>query len=92
MHKIETYDPPMCCPTGVSGTDVDPKLAQFAADLEWLMEKGVKVERYNLAQQPDKFANCKSTLWFCRRSLPAADPCNSKIVIRDSYDRLRTGS
>jgi hypothetical protein len=39
---------------------VDSKLVQFAADLEWLKAKGVKVERYNLAQQPDKFANCKT--------------------------------
>ena len=60
MSKIEIYDPPMCCPTGVCGPNVDSKLVQFAADLEWLKSKGVKVERYNLAQQPDKFANCKS--------------------------------
>ena len=59
MSKIEIYDPPMCCPTGVCGPNVDSKLVQFAADLEWLKSKGVKVERYNLAQQPDKFANCK---------------------------------
>jgi hypothetical protein len=25
-----------------------------------LKEKGVDVERYNLAQQPDKFADCKA--------------------------------
>ena len=62
MSKIEIYDPPMCCPTGVCGPNVDSKLVQFAADLEWLKSKGVKVERYNLAQQPDKFANCKSVI------------------------------
>jgi hypothetical protein len=60
MSKIEIYDPPMCCPTGVCGPDVDPKLVQFAADIEWLRSKGVEVERYNLAQQPDKFVDCKS--------------------------------
>jgi hypothetical protein len=59
MKKIEVYDPAMCCPTGVCGPNVDPKLVQFAADLEWLKGKGVDVERYNLAQQPDKFAECK---------------------------------
>jgi hypothetical protein len=60
MFKIEIYDPPMCCPTGVCGPNVDSKLVQFTADLEWLKGKGVKVERYNLAQQPDKFASCKT--------------------------------
>ena len=59
MKKIEVYDPAMCCPTGVCGPNVDPKLVQFAADIDWLKEKGVDVERYNLAQQPDKFAECK---------------------------------
>ena len=56
MNKIEVFDPAMCCPTDVCDPTVDPKLVQFAADLEWLKEKGVTVERYNLAQQPDKFA------------------------------------
>ena len=58
MKKIEVFDPAMCCPTGVCGPSVDPKLVQFAADLDWLKEQGVAVERYNLAQQPDKFAMC----------------------------------
>lgn len=59
MTLIEVFDPPMCCPTGICGPDVDPKLVQFAADLQWLAGRGVQVERYNLAQQPDKFADCK---------------------------------
>jgi arsenite methyltransferase len=55
MPKIEVFDPPMCCPTGICGPSVDPVLVRFAADLKWLEEKGVEVDRYNLAQQPDKF-------------------------------------
>ncbi len=46
----------MCCPTGVCGPAVDPALVRFAADLEWLAGKGIKVERFNLAQQPGAFA------------------------------------
>ena len=56
MKKIEVYDPPMCCSTGVCGTDVDPKLIQFSTDLAWLKAEGASVERYNLAQQPAAFA------------------------------------
>jgi hypothetical protein len=59
MTKMEIFDPAMCCPTGVCGPSVDPKLVQFAANLDWLKKKGVHVERYNLAQQPDKFADCQ---------------------------------
>lgn len=45
----------MCCSTGVCGPNVDPKLVQFAADLEWLKSEGVIVQRYNLSQNPAPF-------------------------------------
>lgn len=56
MKTLEIYDPAMCCSTGVCGTDVDPKIVQFASDLAWLKEQGVTVSRFNLAQQPAAFA------------------------------------
>lgn len=56
MQKMEIFDPPMCCSTGICGPSVDPKLVRFAADLDWLKSKGVTVERCNLAQQPGAFA------------------------------------
>jgi len=46
----------MCCSTGVCGPSVDPKLAQFAADLDWLKKEGVIVLRHNLSQSPAAFA------------------------------------
>ena len=55
MPKVQVYDPPMCCPTGVCGPEVDPALVRFAADLEWLKSNGVEVERFNLAQEPAAF-------------------------------------
>lgn len=56
MHTILVYDKPMCCSSGVCGPHVDPALAHFAADLDWLKAQGHRVERYNLAQQPGAFA------------------------------------
>ncbi len=55
MKSITVYDPPMCCKTGVCGPSVDPKIVQFAGDLEWLKTRGVDVQRYNLAQEPERF-------------------------------------
>ena len=55
MKTIQVYDRPMCCSTGVCGPEVDPALAHFAADLEWLKTQGHNVERFNLAQQPQAF-------------------------------------
>lgn len=56
MSIIRIFDKPMCCPTGVCGPQVDPILPRFAADLDWLANKGHAVERFNLAQQPEEFA------------------------------------
>jgi hypothetical protein len=55
MTNVTVYDSPLCCATGVCGPSVDPKLAQFAGDLEWLKNNGVTVTRYNLAQEPGRF-------------------------------------
>ncbi len=55
MPKIQVFDPPMCCSTGVCGPEVDPALVRFASDLEWLKTSGVEVERFNLGQEPSAF-------------------------------------
>lgn len=56
MTAVHVFDPAMCCSTGVCGPSVDPQLARFSADLDWLKSQGVSVERFNLAQQPAAFA------------------------------------
>jgi hypothetical protein len=52
---LRVFDPAMCCSTGVCGPSVDPELARFAADVDWLQKQGVIVERFNLSQQPGAF-------------------------------------
>ncbi len=54
-ERLEIFDPPMCCPSGVCGVEVDPALPRFAADLEWLRARGVDVRRYNLSQEAQAF-------------------------------------
>ena len=56
MTTLTVYDPPMCCSTGICGTDIDQKLVDFAADLDWLKRLGVNVQRINLSQEPALFA------------------------------------
>lgn len=56
MKTIQVYDPPMCCSTGICGTEIDPDLVNFAAMLSQLRAHHVKIERFNLAQQPMAFA------------------------------------
>jgi len=68
MKLITVYDPPMCCKTGVCGPSVDPKIVQFAGDLEWLKTQGVTVQRYNLAQEPERFVENSSVKAILERS------------------------
>lgn len=57
MMDVRVFDPAMCCSTGVCGPSVDPQLARFSADLDWLKSQGVAVSRFNLAQQPGAFVD-----------------------------------
>lgn len=65
MLKLEVFDPPMCCATGICGNNVDPKLVTFASDLEWLKKQGIDVVRYGLSFEPAEFVkneDVKTTL------------------------------
>ncbi|MCC5912128.1 MAG: arsenite efflux transporter metallochaperone ArsD [Clostridiaceae bacterium] len=55
--KIEIYDPPMCCSTGICGPSVDETLVKLQENLETLKKKysDAVVERYMVTQQPLKF-------------------------------------
>jgi len=59
MVKLEVFDPPMCCITGICGTSDDEILVTFASDLEWLKNEGVDVVRYGLSLKPAEFAKNK---------------------------------
>ncbi|HEC97187.1 MAG TPA: arsenite efflux transporter metallochaperone ArsD [Nitrospirae bacterium] len=53
--KIEIYDPPMCCSSGLCGPAIDPVLVKMNDAVLALKKQGVAVERFNLAQQPKAF-------------------------------------
>ena len=56
MKRIQVYDPPLCCATGVCGTGIDPDLVNLSTMLTRLSKHGIAVERYNLGQKPTAFA------------------------------------
>jgi arsenite methyltransferase len=56
MTRLQVFDKPLCCSSGVCGPDVDPALVMFSADLQWLERQGVEVQRINPAHQPSLFA------------------------------------
>ena len=55
-HILRIFEPPMCCPTGLCGPRMNGDLVQFAGALKRAAAQGIVVERWNLAQQPQAFA------------------------------------
>jgi hypothetical protein len=56
MPTIQVFEGPLCCNTGVCGTDPAQALVDFTADARWIADHGVRVTRANLAQDPAAFA------------------------------------
>ncbi|KRG13981.1 arsenic resistance operon repressor [Virgibacillus soli] len=56
MKKVEIFDPAMCCSTGVCGPSMDPELTRVASVIYSLEKKGFYIIRYQLTNDPDKFA------------------------------------
>jgi hypothetical protein len=74
MRTIQIFDPALCCSTGVCGTDVNQNLVTFAADVDWLKQNGGQIERFNLSQQPMKFADNATVKDLLERTGEAALP------------------
>ena len=90
---LTIFDPSMCCSTGVCGPDVDPALAQFSSDLEWLADQGVQVARYNLAQEPGAFAEDSDAKAFLEREGESALPLlkgDGEVVDHGEYPGRET--
>jgi hypothetical protein len=87
-QTLQVFDPAMCCSTGVCGPDVDTKLVQFAADLDWLKSQGVIVQRHNLSQNPAAFVENKIVQVALTEKGEAALPAllvNGKLAIAGRY-------
>ena len=90
MTKIDVFDPPMCCSSGVCGPQVDPLLAAFAADVDWLGAQGLTVTRHNLAQEPQAFVSNPVVQQTLQREGDACLPLvlvNGEIAARGAYPR-----
>jgi len=88
MKTIQVYDPPMCCSTGICGTDINPDLVNFAALLAQLGTHGVKVDRYNLGQQPMAFVENASVKALLDREGNAALPLiylDGEVYLKGRY-------
>lgn len=57
MKTIEIFDPAMCCPTGLCGTNIDPNLMRIAVVIDHLKKRGIEVKRHNLRDEPQVYVD-----------------------------------
>ena len=89
---IRVFDPAMCCSTGVCGPSIDPELARFAADVDWLQKQGIEVDRFNLSQQPAAFAETAAVKDALRRGVEVLPlvMVDDRVVAEGAYPSRET--
>jgi len=55
VRKLEIFEPPLCCPTGVCGPAPDPALAKLQENVLRWKKAGITVERMAINQAPQRF-------------------------------------
>ena len=96
---IEIFDPPMCCPTGLCGPDIDPTLLDINEAILKMKKEfdgKVQIERYLLSQQGPKFMQQPEVMKRLQSNGVEALPLtlvDGKVVKEKSYpsfDELKT--
>ena len=96
--RVEIYDPPMCCPTGLCGPAVDPTLLEAHATLLKLRDDfagKASFERHDLGREAAKFMQQPDVIRRLKADGVAVLPLttvNGRIVKErryPSYDELR---
>jgi hypothetical protein len=72
--RVEIFDPPLCCPTGVCGPTVDQTLLDVNEMILALKAEGVGVERYQMAGNPAAFLNNAEVMRLVREQQMGALP------------------
>jgi len=91
--KIQVYDPPMCCSTGICGPSVDDKLVRFSENLKKVENNhpDTAVERYMITQQPLKFRENKEVFKLVKekgREILPITTVNDKIIKYGEYPSM----
>ncbi len=69
MKTIEIFDPAMCCPTGLCGTNINPELMRIAVVIETLKRQGVVVTRHNLRDEPQVYVSNKTVNQYLQKRM-----------------------
>lgn len=89
--RLEIFDPPMCCPTGMCGPTVDKTLLDVNEMVLALKEQGVDVRRYQMSAQPQAFMSNPQVCQLLRERQMAALPItviNGRVIKVGAYPTL----
>ncbi|MCP2501430.1 MAG: arsenite efflux transporter metallochaperone ArsD [Deltaproteobacteria bacterium] len=88
MRKLEIFEPPMCCPTGVCGPAPDPALSNLQESILRWKKDGIDVERIAINQVPQRFVANPTVVDLLTREgqevLPIA-LLDGKVVCKGKY-------
>ncbi len=71
---VEFFDPPMCCPTGLCGPTLDQTLLDVNEMILSLQRDNLRVERYQMASNPNAFLGNAEVMKLVREKEMAALP------------------
>jgi hypothetical protein len=89
--RVEIFEPPMCCSTGLCGPTIDPVLLDVSEMVLKLSDQGVAVQRYVMNQQPQAFLNNPEVYRLVRERQLTALPIttvNGQIIKVGAYPTL----
>lgn len=88
MKKIEIFDPAMCCPTGLCGTNINPELMRIAVVIETLKRQGIAVVRHNLRDEAQIYVNNETVNAYLQKYGVEALPItlvDNELVVMGKY-------
>ncbi len=89
--RVEIFDPPLCCPSGMCGPTVDQTLLDVNEMILALQAEGVRVERYQMTSQPNAFMSNPEVMRLVREKQMAALPITvvqERIIKIGAYPTL----
>jgi len=89
--RVEIFDPPMCCPTGMCGPTIDPALLDVNEMVLTLQSEGIPVARYQMASHAQAFVNNREVFRLIREKQLTALPItavNGRVIKVGAYPTL----
>ena len=85
---VEFFDPPMCCPTGLCGPTLDQTLLDINEMILSLQRDNLRVERYQMASNPNAFLGNAEVMKLVREKQMEALPIivvHGKVIKVGAY-------